>query len=563
MKLFQALSLKKRILSIVGFSCIFCSIIAFCVSLYFKNQEMYQGIIEKSNSIHLRLNAAADFVGTQGGLDSVLSRMKQKYKSSDELTKDDKELIMKQVPIVAAMKIGAKDSEKDNYEFRVFSDEPRNEGNKASIEEMNIFKKFEGDQKLEDYITNDGNSIIVYRPVRLTKEQGCMNCHGDPAQSPWGNGRDILGFQMENWKPGKLHGVFAIKSNISLVELKENSKRRFSSTSILAFLILNGGVLSLIFSALMIRGPIEILNSITKNLSDSGQVVSSASTQIASTSEELSQATNEQASSLQETSSSLEEINSIIDSNSTNASKSVNTSMHSLKTAEKGKEVVTHMLESMSDINISNERIMAQVQETNKEVEDIVRIISEIEAKTKVINDIVFQTKLLSFNASIEAARAGEQGKGFAVVAEEVGNLASVSGNASLEISNMLEASTKRVQEIVNNSRSKIEVLVKNGKEKVENGAMVAKECEIVLKEIVACAESVTLMAQEIASASQEQATGIKEITNAIAQIDQVTQLNSSASSNSAKLAGDLSSQALVLNSLVKDLVKITEGDKS
>ena len=58
----------------------------------------------------------------------------------------------------------------------------------------------------------------------------------------------------------------------------------------------------------------------------------------------------------------------------------------------------------------------------------------QIKDKVNIINDIVFQTKLLSFNASVEAARAGENGKGFAVVAEEVGNLASVSGKAANEI---------------------------------------------------------------------------------------------------------------------------------
>jgi methyl-accepting chemotaxis protein len=78
---------------------------------------------------------------------------------------------------------------------------------------------------------------------------------------------------------------------------------------------------------------------------------------------------------------------------------------------------------------------MNQINYSNEQMSEIVKVIQEIETKTKVINDIVFQTKLLSFNASVEAARAGEQGKGFAVVAEEVGNLAQMSGNAAKEIS--------------------------------------------------------------------------------------------------------------------------------
>lgn len=102
------------------------------------------------------------------------------------------------------------------------------------------------------------------------------------------------------------------------------------------------------------------------------------------------------------------------------------------------------MIHSITEISESNDRIMSQVADGNRKISEIVQVISEIGNKTKVINDIVFQTKLLSFNASVEAARAGEHGKGFAVVAEEVGNLAQMSGNAAKEISDMLNGSVSR-----------------------------------------------------------------------------------------------------------------------
>ena len=562
MNWFQSLSLKLRILSIVCLSCVICSAISFSVSLYFKNQELFHGIVEKSNSIHMRLDAAAEFVGTQGGLTSIINQMKSKYKSSDEMTKEDKEIILKQVPIVAAMRIGAKDSEKDDYEFRVFSNEPRNDKNKASADELVIFNKFEADTSLKKHIVNNGKSIFVYRPVRLTKEQGCFNCHGDPATSPWGNGLDILGYKMENWQPGKLHGVFAIKTNIAAVILKEDQKSRFSSTTILAFLIIAGGAVSIFVAALMIKKPINILNNIAASLSDSGKEVSSTSLQIAHSSEELSQAANEQAASLQETSASLEEINSMINLNSENAKESSIISEQSLKTAERGREVIYHMHTAIEDINTSNTSIMNQIDETNKEIETIVKIINEIADKTKVINDIVFQTKLLSFNASVEAARAGEQGKGFAVVADEVGKLASMSGAAALEISNMLESSTQQVERIVQESKNKIGKLIAQGKEKGEQGFKVSKECEGVLNEIVISVASVSKMVNAIASASQEQAQGIQEITKAITQIDQVTQINTSSASDSANAAGNLSNHAEILSSLVDQLMNTIEGEK-
>lgn len=321
-----------------------------------------------------------------------------------------------------------------------------------------------------------------------------------------------------------------------------------------------GTILCFSLSIYIVSQLVKVLSGLSSDLNNSAFQVSSAASQIASASEELSQATTEQAASLQETSSSIEEISSMINSNSQNAKQSSGISGQSLNTAERGKVVVGHMIKAIGEINTSNTGIMDQIDETNKEIENIVRIINEIGNKTKVINDIVFQTKLLSFNASVEAARAGEQGKGFAVVAEEVGNLAAMSGAAALEITNMLDESTRTVEGIVRDSKEKIGKLILNGREKVETGTRVAHECEEVLNEVVISVASVSKMINEISTASQEQALGVHEITKAVSQLDQVTQENTASSAESANAAGTLSTQAEMLNALVQKLVQVIEG---
>lgn len=302
------------------------------------------------------------------------------------------------------------------------------------------------------------------------------------------------------------------------------------------------------------------LSNIADQMHKSGDHVSAAATQIASSSEQLSQATTEQSSSLQETSASIEEISSMINSNTENAKLSSQHSEQSLDVAEKGKKIVEQMITAIGDINESNLSIMKQIDDSNKEIENIVKIINEIGTKTKVINDIVFQTKLLSFNASVEAARAGEQGKGFAVVAEEVGNLASMSGSAALEITTMLESSTRTVENIVKDSKEKIGRLIKTSKDKVDAGTQIAQECSSALNEIVASVASVSRMVNEISTASQEQAQGVQEITKAVSQLDQVTQQNSANSAESANAASSLSNEAESLNQLVQSLVLVIEG---
>ncbi|MES2525577.1 MAG: methyl-accepting chemotaxis protein [Bdellovibrionota bacterium] len=297
------------------------------------------------------------------------------------------------------------------------------------------------------------------------------------------------------------------------------------------------------------------------NLTDSSNQVTSAAQQIAASSEELSQAATEQAASLEETSSSIEEMNSMVQKNAENAKRASEISTQSSHSAEKGKEVVGDMIKAIDEISVSNTTIMQQVDDSNQKISDIVKVIAEIGNKTKVINDIVFQTKLLSFNASVEAARAGEHGKGFAVVAEEVGNLAQMSGNAAKEISSMLEGSIQKVEGIVNETKQKVGSIIMEGKTKIEFGTRIAQQCGQVLDEIVENVSSVTQMANEISTACQEQSQGVQEITRAMTQLDQVTQTNAATSEEAASAAEELSSQSESLRSTVGVLVKNINGD--
>lgn len=350
------------------------------------------------------------------------------------------------------------------------------------------------------------------------------------------------------------------KENLDKYDDESNAISQKAKVTIIIISIF-GVVFSTIVGFIFATKVTNSINEIVKHLEGSAHQVSSAANQIASASEELSQATTEQAASLQETSSSIEEINSMVNANTENAKHSVDASSDSLHQAEKGKLVVEEMIKAISSINDSNNNIMEQINVSNSKMEDIVKVIGEIGQKTKVINDIVFQTKLLSFNASVEAARAGENGKGFAVVAEEVGNLAAMSGNAAIEISAMLDISMKKVEEIVKDSNEKMGKLVQEGKTNVDAGTRIAKDCGEVLNGIVTTVAGVSKSITQISSASQEQSQGVQEITRAIAQLDQVTQENTTNAAESAHSAESLSHEAQTLLNLVQNLVTTMEGE--
>lgn len=300
---------------------------------------------------------------------------------------------------------------------------------------------------------------------------------------------------------------------------------------------------------------------LSSGLKQEAAIVAKNSMIVAEVSTKLSESTTQQATSLQETVASIDEISAMIQRNADSASSVAKSSENSTKTVQEGKIKVELMLESIHSIAQNNTEMIEKMEKSNKEVSDIVKLIQEISHKTQIINDIVFQTKLLSFNASIEAARAGEHGKGFAVVAEEVGNLASMSGNAAKEIAEMLSRSVKRVNEIVNGSKSLIDHLIQQSSEKIEFGTTTAKDCAVALDEILQNVSSVNEMVIEISTASQEQSTGVREVNKAMSEIDIVTHANSDTAHKSSSAAKDLKSQSERLNTLVTELNILVQGE--
>ena len=282
------------------------------------------------------------------------------------------------------------------------------------------------------------------------------------------------------------------------------------------------------------------LSAISANLNEASSQVASAAEQLASASTQLSSSSSEQASAIEETSASLEELSGMVQNNVTTAETSVELADQVKNISETGNSTMNKLETAMKEILVSNEKI-----------EQLVKVIGNIGDKTEVMGEIVFQTKLLSFNASVEAERAGEHGRGFAVVAQEVGNLAEMSGKAAKEIS-----------EIVKESISNAETITHENKKKVEQGNAYVVETAKYLKEIMNSAITVSDGAKQVLSASKDQSKGIQQISVAMNQVDKATQENAATAEEAASSSEELSAQTEVLNSSVNELVKIVYGAK-
>lgn len=313
------------------------------------------------------------------------------------------------------------------------------------------------------------------------------------------------------------------------------------------------------YSTIIISRPITKSNLVLENVSNN---VAHKASDVKNYSINLGNSAGGLASSIQETVSTMEEITQMVNKNLEHVELSTKMSESSQGAANEGLNIVNQLQGAMSDINGTNEKISEEMQELGTQMEEIIKVIEEIGTKTSVINDIVFQTKLLSFNASVEAARAGEHGKGFAVVAEEVGNLASASGKAANEISNMLHESVVKVQDIVTSSKNRIGNVTQEGKSKIQFGLSVATKCDEQLRMILENVSRVHNTITEVKHASNEQATGIREVSLAMQQLDQISNDTQQISTDVLKIANDLNLSSSELGHVVVTFKGIVEGYK-
>jgi methyl-accepting chemotaxis protein len=292
------------------------------------------------------------------------------------------------------------------------------------------------------------------------------------------------------------------------------------------------------------------LNSLVLKLSSSSEDVESTSLHSMEISSKLSTAVTEQASSVQEISATTEEISQMTQKNNDNVKVSMQATVETVNTVNHATGLMDELDIAILNLKIGNDQIIARSNLNSKNFESIIGIIKSIEDKTKVINDIVFQTKLLSFNASVEAARAGEQGKGFSVVADEVGNLAKMSGQAAQEITELLEGSLKKVRELTVEADFEIKKVVDVATSNISSVSQKVSLCQNSNKDILKNSDKITSLINEVVIASEEQTKGVMEITKAIGSFDVVTNQN-------AHLANELNSSAKLLSEKSSDLKEI------
>ncbi|UCZ56319.1 methyl-accepting chemotaxis protein [Desulfurispirillum indicum] len=584
----QSISAKVQLAIAIAF--IFMSVIFIFVAKTEIDSIAQDMLVEKARAITTQAENARTYVANlrqmgvldEHAINSDFQRLRQ-LPQQQRLQELRKTGAYYTIPIIAGWRVALENAEFSNYTFRVPKFQPRNPENTPTDFEAGMLREATEKRLNELYRVNRQENALYYmKPIVL--DQNCMVCHGTRADSISGDGIDPLGFPMEGWRVGQIHGAYEVIADLAPIQAAVTR----TTLQVIGIAVVMLIAVTLFMMKLLERLITRKINVVVDVLGDAAQgdfsqrvpesssndeistlvtsinktfddlsisfeklnkssiQVASHSTQLSETTAAMSEGANEQADAVAQVASAAEEMSSTVVEISRLISQSAEKASDANNTAIEGRSVVSKAMHEISSVQQATGELNDMVQRLNQSAREIGEII-------QVIDEVSDQTNLLALNAAIEAARAGEHGRGFAVVADEVRKLAERTQNATKEIATKIKG--------IQGDAVKTNDTMMHTQERVELANSLAGQASQALESIVVVVNSLNDQFQQVATASEEQSATTGEIARSIENIKNVADETARGSEDAARAIEELSALARQMNSTVNDF-KFQAHDK-
>ena len=304
------------------------------------------------------------------------------------------------------------------------------------------------------------------------------------------------------------------------------------------------------------------LLKIVNSLSSRVESLNASSDQISNTAHFISEGVREQHEGLDQAQKVIKNVSDMALENEDNATGVQKKTQEFVRIAENGTQTIKNLNSSFDSIQSGNSHLMDTFQNNQKDQQKIANMVQEIGVKTAVINDIVFQTKLLSFNASVEAARAGDQGKGFAVVAEEVGKLATMTQVAASEITKIVEENKMAVEKIILETNRSINAASSNMRQNISAADEQVKLCSTLFDRISDESHNLNKNVEAIMASSARQKAGFNQMYKTMDGLIECVQQNALLGQQAQQAATLVDTENKQLVTTISDMMEFIMNKK-